>query len=128
MEMYYIQSLMQDEFGKVIVWLGFILILMFIDILTGFIQAYVNRNLKSRAMSVGLLKKAGLFLVLLGIIPLAVLMPDIIGVSVIIGVYVIEIVNELLSIIENLQKMGINIKIFDPIMQRLNGKDDNKHE
>ena len=126
--MYYIQSLMQDEFGKVIVWLGFILILMFIDILTGFIQAYVNRNLKSRAMSVGLLKKAGLFLVLLGIIPLAVLMPDIIGVSVIIGVYVIEIVNELLSIIENLQKMGINIKIFDPIMQRLNGKDDNKHE
>lgn len=125
--MYYIQSLMQDEFGKVIVWLGFILILMFIDILTGFIQAYVNRNLKSRAMSVGLLKKAGLFLVLLGIIPLAVLMPDIIGVSVIIGVYVIEIVNELLSIIENLQKMGINIKIFDPIMQRLNGKDD-KHE
>ena len=127
MEMYYIQSLMQDEFGKVIVWLGFILILMFIDILTGFIQAYVNRNLKSRAMSVGLLKKAGLFLVLLGIIPLAVLMPDIIGVSVIIGVYVIEIVNELLSIIENLQKMGVNIKIFDPIMQRLNGKD-NKHE
>lgn len=127
MEMSYIQSLMQDEFGKVIVWLGFILILMFIDILTGFIQAYVNRNLKSRAMSVGLLKKAGLFLVLLGIIPLAVLMPDIIGVSVIIGVYVIEIVNELLSIIENLQKMGVNIKIFDPIMQRLNGKDD-KHE
>ena len=127
MEMSYIQSLMQDEFGKVIVWLGFILILMFIDILTGFIQAYVNRNLKSRAMSVGLLKKAGLFLVLLGIIPLAVLMPDIIGVSVIIGVYVIEIVNELLSIIENLQKMGVNIKIFDPIIQRLNGKDD-KHE
>lgn len=125
--MYYIQSLMQDEFGKVVVWLGFILILMFIDIMTGFIQAYVNRNLKSRAMSVGLLKKAGLFLVLLGIVPLAVLMPDIIGVSVIIGVYVIEIVNELLSIIENLQKMGVNIKIFDPIMQRLNGKDD-KHE
>ena len=125
--MYYIQSLMQDEFGKVVVWLGFILILMFIDIATGFIQAYVNRNLKSRAMSVGLLKKAGLFLVLLVIIPLAVLMPDIIGVSVIIGVYVIEIVNELLSIIENLQKMGVNIKIFDPIMQRLNGKDD-KHE
>ena len=122
--MYYIQSLMQDEFGKVVVWLGFILILMFIDIMTGFIQAYVNRNLKSRAMSVGLLKKAGLFLVLLGIVPLAVLMPDIIGVSVIIGVYVIEIVNELLSIIENLQKMGVNIKIFDPIMQRLNGKDD----
>lgn len=124
MQMYYIQSLMQDEFGKMVVWLGFILILMFIDIMTGFIQAYVNRNLKSRAMSVGLLKKAGLFLVLLGIIPLAVLMPDIIGVSVIIGVYVIEIVNELLSIIENLQKMGVNIKIFDPIMQRLNGKDD----
>ena len=54
-------------------------------------------------------------------------MPEIIGTSVIIGVYVIEIVNELLSIIENLQKMGVNIKIFDPIMQRLNGKDD-KHE
>ena len=118
---------MQDEFGKVVVWLGFILILMFIDIATGFIQAYVNRNLKSRAMSVGLLKKAGLFLVLLGIVPLALLMPEIIGTSVIIGVYVIEIVNELLSIIENLQKMGVNIKIFDPIMQRLNGKDD-KHE
>lgn len=127
MEMHYIQNLMQDEFGKVIVWLGFILILMFIDILTGFIQAYVNRNLKSRAMSVGLLKKAGLFLVLLGIILLAVLMPDIIGTSVIIGVYVIEIVNELLSVMENLHKMGINIKIFNPIMQRLNGKDD-KHE
>lgn len=127
MEMYYIQSLMQDEFGKMVVWLGFIILLMFIDIMTGFIQAYVNRNLKSRAMSVGLLKKAGLFLVLLGIVPLALLMPEIIGTSVIIGVYVIEIVNELLSVMENLHKMGINIKIFNPIMQRLNGKDD-KHE
>lgn len=113
------QEMMSDDFGKIVIWLGLILFLMGVDVITGFIQAYTNSDLKSGKMSNGLLKKFALLLVLIAIVPLTIVLPDLISVSVIIGVYALETLNEMVSIIENLSKLGIATNIFDPIMKRL---------
>lgn len=114
------QEMMNTEYGKVVIWLALILILMAIDVTTGFIQAYINRDLKSGKMSTGLLKKFALLMVLVAIVPLTIVLPDLVSVSVIIGVYVLETLNELVSIVENLSKLGLATNIFDPIIKRLN--------
>lgn len=113
------QEMMKNEYGKIVIWLVFILILMAIDIVTGIIQAYANHILKSGKMSTGLLKKFALMLVLVAIVPLTVVLPEIVSVTVIISVYTLEMVNEFLSIVENLSKIGVVTNIFDPIMKRL---------
>lgn len=120
------KEMMQDDYGKVLMWLGLVLMLMAIDVITGFVQAYINHDLKSGKMSTGLLKKFALLMVLVAIVPLTIVLPDIISVSVIIGVYVLETLNEMVSILENLNKLGLATNIFDPIMKRLNStnKDD----
>lgn len=120
------QQMMQDDYGKIVIWLGFILILMALDLITGIMQAYANKDLKSGKMSTGLIKKFALLLVLIGIVPLTIILPEIVSVAVIISVYFLEMVNELLSIVENLNKMGIAKELFNPIMKRLEGNQPDK--
>lgn len=122
------QEMMNTEYGKVVIWLALILILMAIDVTTGFIQAYVNRDLKSGKMSTGLLKKFALLMVLVAIVPLTIVLPELISVSVIIGVYVLETLNEMVSIVENLSKLGIATDMFAPIIKRLNANKNNNQE
>lgn len=116
---YWIKEMMADEYGQLLVWLIFILIMMAVDITTGFIQAWINHNLKSRKMSEGILKKTGLLLVLVAVVPFTFVLPQLISTSVILVVYGLETGNELISISENLKKMGIDVKILNPIIRRL---------
>lgn len=120
------EEMMNNEYGKVLIWLAFILILMAVDVLTGFIQAYINHDLKSGKMSTGLLKKFALLLVLVAIVPLTIVLPDLVSVSVIIGVYALETLNEVVSVVENLSKLGVSTSIFDPIIKRLQSVESNK--
>lgn len=116
---YWIKEMMADEYGQLLVWLIFILIMMAVDITTGFMQAWINHNLKSRKMSEGILKKTGLLLVLVAVVPFTFVLPELISTSVILVVYGLETGNELISISENLKKMGIDVKILNPIIRRL---------
>ncbi|MGG5372872.1 phage holin family protein [Enterococcus sp. AZ196] len=122
------QTMMENEHGKLLIWLAFVLVLMAIDVVTGFIQAYINRDLKSKKMSNGLLKKFALLLVLVAIVPLTIVLPSLFSTSVIITVYALETLNEMMSIVENLNKLGIATNMFDPIIKRLqaNGQEDEK--
>lgn len=113
------EEMMKNEYGKVLMWLGVILILMAVDMITGFIQAYINHDVKSGKMSTGLLKKFALLVVLIAIVPLTIVLPDLISVSVIISVYTLETINELISVVENCNKLGVGKAIFDPIIKRL---------
>lgn len=116
---YWVKEMMADEYGQLLVWLIFILLMMAVDIVTGFIQAWINHNLKSRKMSEGILKKTGLLLVLMAVVPFTFVLPQLISTSVILVVYGLETGNELISISENLKKMGIDVKILNPIIRRL---------
>ena len=99
------QNLMLDGYGRILGWLCFIMVLMLIDMITGFIQAYINHGLKSGKMSNGILKKFALLLVLITIVPLTVLLPDLISTGLIVTVYGLEVMNELVSILENANKL-----------------------
>lgn len=76
------------------------------DVITGVLQAIINKNLDSQVMRNGLIHKALviLILVLSFIIQYAFNLPII---SKVVSIYII--VMELISIIENLKKAGINI-------------------
>ncbi len=117
--MYWIKEMMADEYGQLLVWLIFILLMMAVDIITGFMQAWINHKLKSRKMSEGILKKTGLLLVLVVVVPFTFVLPQLISTSVILVVYGLETGNELISISENLKKMGVDVKILNPIIRRL---------
>lgn len=113
------QNLMLSEYGRLVGWLGFIVCLMFVDMVTGFIQAFINHDLKSGKMSNGILKKFALLIVLITIVPLTILLPDTVSTTLIVGIYAFEVMNELVSIMENLKRLGIATDMFNPIMKRL---------
>ena len=60
--MYWIKQLMADDYGQILVWLIFILILMGVDVITGLIQAKINRNINSKKIGDGILKKVQILL------------------------------------------------------------------
>ena len=124
--MYWIKQLMADDYGQILVWLIFILILMGVDVITGLIQAKINRNINSKKIGDGILKKVQILLALIVIVPLTIVLPNVVSTTVIIGIYLLETYNELVSINENLKHAGIDTNLLGPITKLLN-KDD-KHE
>lgn len=121
--------MMSTVYGKIALWLLFILIIMLVDIVTGFIQAIINKDIKSGKMSTGLLKKSAILMVLIVIVPFTILLPDTISDTVIISVYLLETVNEFVSILENLDKMGVKVNFLQPLMKLLavnEGEDNNE--
>ena len=96
--MYWIKQLMADDYGQILVWLIFILILMGVDVITGLIQAKINRNINSKKIGDGILKKVQILLVLIVIVPLTIVLPNVVSTTVIIGIYLLETYNELVSI------------------------------
>lgn len=76
------------------------------DVITGVLQAVINKNLDSQVMRNGLIHKALVILILIlsFIVQYAFNLPII---SKVVSIYII--VMELISIVENLKKAGINI-------------------
>lgn len=129
MEMVYtFEFLMSSGYHKVLVWLVFIILLMAIDLVTGLIQAIINDNVKSGKMSKGLLKKSMLLLVLIAIVPYSIVLPEVVSIGVIVTVYFLESVMEMVSILENLYKAGLDVSFLDPLMKKLDVYKNNKIE
>ena len=124
--MYWIKQLMADDYGQILVWLIFILVLMGVDVITGLIQAKINRNINSKKIGDGILKKVQILLVLIVIVPLTIVLPNVVSTTVIIGIYLLETYNELVSINENLKHAGIDTNLLGPITKLLRKGDDEK--
>ena len=124
--MYWIKQLMADDYGQILVWLIFILILMGVDVIIGLIQAKINRNINSKKIGDGILKKVQILLVLIVIVPLTIVLPNVVSTTVIIGIYLLETYNELVSINENLKHAGIDTNLLGPITKLLRKGDDGK--
>lgn len=108
-----------NEMGYILfAYLG-VLLLMLIDILTGFSQARINRILASHRMSDGLLKKFNILMLLLVMMFVCLLLPQKVGYSTLIFVFVYEYINELTSIGENLLKMNIKSNFMQPLLNIL---------
>ena len=123
---YWMKQLMADDYGQILVWLFFILLLMGVDVITGLIQAKINRNINSKKIGDGILKKVQILLVLIVIVPLTIVLPNVVSTTVIIGIYLLETYNELVSINENLKHAGIDTNLLGPITKLLRKGDDEK--
>ncbi|CAI3463818.1 phage holin family protein [Enterococcus cecorum] len=121
---YWMKQLMEDDYGQILVWLIFILLLMGVDVITGLIQAKINRNINSKKIGDGILKKVQILLVLIVIVPLTIVLPNVVSTTVIIGIYLLETYNELVSINENLKHAGIDTNLLGPITKLLGKGDD----
>lgn len=101
------------------------LVFMVFDILTGYIQAVINKNVDSSIMRKGLLHKV-LLIIIIAVGFLLDFTFNLKTISIAICVYII--VMELTSILENLKKAGIDIKFLDFIKEKgseeKNGKDE----
>lgn len=113
-------------------WVLFIpLGLMAIDVLTGIIKAWAHNDFKSAIMRAGLAKKAGEIMILVvgELISYGMLLPD----SIMNGVSFYIIFMEIMSIMENLDELGIPIPKFvrdviNNVDDKLQHGDDRKEE
>ena len=113
-------------------WVLFIpLGLMAIDVLTGIIKAWAHNDFKSAIMRAGLAKKAGEIMILVvgELISYGMLLPD----SIMNGISFYIIFMEIMSIMENLDELGIPIPKFvrdviNNVDDKLQHGDDHKEE
>lgn len=87
--------------------LHFLVLLMFVDIVTGVIKAIKMKSLRSKKSWFGYLKKLGVF----GAIILGNVMDNILGLNgaIAYGTVLFYIANEGLSILENLSQIGVKV-------------------
>ena len=85
-----------------------------LDILTGYIQAVINKNVDSKVMREGLLHKCLLIVaILIGYVVEYAF--NLSTVSSVITIYICLM--ELMSILENLKKAGVDLKILGSILK-----------
>lgn len=116
--------------NKVIYLLAVICALMVIDFITGTVAAWINPKIKflSHAGINGILRKLCSILVLLACIPVAPLIPADAGVAALIVLYAGYMILEFSSILENLGKMGVNVKLFREFASKLEAKEEDNNE
>lgn len=107
------------DYKIIIAWLLIVLVMMVVDMATGFAQAFINHSLKSHKMSNGIIKKACIVLVLVSLVPLTFVLPDTVTIPLLITLFLSETVNEFVSISENLRKMGVDTKYLQRVYKRL---------
>lgn len=118
--MLFVEKMLESDFGILGLWLIVIVCQMAVDIITGFMQAVVNKDVKSGKISSGLIKKGAILLLLVVIIPFTILMPNSVSYGIVIFVYTIESINEIVSICENLHNMGVDVGFMQPLLEILN--------
>lgn len=123
-----VQTYVEDEYGIFIVLLAVCLIAMGVDYLLGTAGAWITDTIKSGKMGDGLIKKGCILMVLVFVMIMGLVLPDILGKPLIVVVFIWEMLNEFISIVENLAKMGVDVKFLQPILNKLEdyvgGQDD----
>lgn len=117
----FLRHIIQTEDGKILYLLALIAITMIIDFITGAIGAWVNKDIefKSKEGINGILRKIASMLTLLIFVPVSVLIPNDAGVALMYTLYIGYLAFELKSILENLNRCGIEIKLFEGIIDAL---------
>lgn len=100
--------------GKILYVLAIIACLMIIDFISGTIAAIINPNIdfKSKEGVYGILRKIVSMLLMVILLPVGVVLPGDTGIMLVYTLYIGYMLFELKSIIENLDKMGVNVGPF----------------
>ena len=114
-----IQQLAMDEYGVMLVLFILALLFQVADVILGTAQAKINNDVKSGKIGDGILKKTSILLMMILIFFVGICLPSIVGTPLIFLVFVWELWNELVSITENLHKMGVDVSFLQPILKSL---------
>ena len=109
-----LKSCIATQDGKILFVLGLIAIAMTIDFFSGTIAAKINKEIRFESGKGinGILRKLTSLMVMVFFIPVAVLLPNDTGVMLLYTLYLGYLTFEITSILENLEKMGLDVKIF----------------
>ena len=101
----YLTSFLEDENTKIVYWLVLILGANIIDFLLGFINAYFNKEVKFNSSQAiyGIVRKVICFIVLIYFIPVAMLVPQPVGIGAIYVLFTGYLLSELNSILSHLK-------------------------
>lgn len=124
----FLRHLIETEDGMILYLLAGIAIAMIIDFILGTIAAKVNKNIKFESQKGinGILRKISSMIVMIFFIPISVLIPAKIGGSLLYVLYFGYLLMEIKSILENLNKMGINIDLFNRFLNEIESNSENK--
>ena len=124
----YLKHLMDTEDSKILFIITLITLAMVFDFITGTIAAKINKEItfNSKAGINGILRKICSIFLLIYFIPLSVLIPDGTGVLLLYTLYLGYLLMELKSIMENFNKMGLNVELFKYLIEAIEKWRDNK--
>ena len=117
----FLRNLLQTEDTKILFILALIAISMILDFATGTIAAKINNNIKFESQKGinGILRKICSMIVMIFFIPLSVLVPEGIGITLVYVLYLGYLVMEVTSVLENLKKMGIDTSLFTNFLKNI---------
>lgn len=126
-------------FSELVVPISLLIAVMIIDYLTGMAKSYIAKELSSKRGMIGIIKKAGYLLLVLavgggcdwliqqGTLQIGVTLPFTGPIALIICIWLI--INELISILENLQTIGVPVPGFvGKLLKHLKQTTENKGE
>lgn len=110
----FLKELVGTQDGKILFILALIAGAMIIDFLTGTVAAKINDKIKfvSQKGIDGILRKIVSMIVMVFFIPISILLPNDTGVAMLYTLYLGYLMFELVSILENLKKMGVKVDLF----------------
>lgn len=116
--------------GKIVYLLGLIAIAMIIDFISGCVCAKITGKFLSKTGINGILKKMVSMMVLILFAMMSYLLPEGVGFSLTAVLYAGYLMMEIQSILENMEKLGINTDCFKRTGKiyedRLKGEEDGK--
>ncbi|MFA9493186.1 phage holin family protein [Streptococcus sp. E17BB] len=117
----HLRALADTDDKKILFVLTLILGAMIIDFLLGVTAAKINPNIQFRSKEGinGILRKIASIALLAYCIPLSVILPDGIGFAALQVLYLGYLFFELKSIVENLEKLGVNAALFRVFIAKL---------
>lgn len=117
----FFEHLIESQDGLILFILGLIAFAMILDFATGTIAAFINPKIEfvSKNGINGILRKIASMVLMIFFIPISVLLPDNSGEMLLYVLYVGYLGLELTSILENLRKMGVEVTLFQTIIDAL---------
>lgn len=131
MEMFdYFRHFLETEDAKVLFILAMICGAMVLDFITGTIAAKINPSIefKSKIGINGILRKIVSVFLLIFFIPLSVIVPGGAGVALLYTLYLGYLMMELKSILENYNKMGGTVDLFQRFIESFKNTDKGEEE
>lgn len=110
----YLRHFTATQDGQIFFILSIIACLMVIDFISGTVAAITNPKIefKSKEGIFGILRKIVSMLLMIILVPVGIILPGDTGIMLVYTLYIGYMLFELKSIIENLDKMGVDVGIF----------------